>query len=567
MRSLKKKQQYIYSVDDEEHSSTNLEFLIPHDLVDGFVNNKNETYRFKFHKVFDQEPNRRTSFENIATPMADSVLSGCNGTIFAYGQTASGKTFTITGGAERYSDRGMTPHTLCFSLLLLEQDSTKVYTTHISYLEIYNLCGYDLLDPRHEASRLEDLPKVFIIEDPEQNIHLKNLSSHQAANEEEAHDLLFLRDTKNQTPMNQASSRSCCIFTIHVSGRELGSATVWHSKLHLVDLAGSERVGKTGGGGGQLLTEVKYINLSLHYLEQYFFSCVPPALSEKNRSHIPYQNSMMTSVLWDSHSLGGNCMTTLITTLSMKRNIDVSISTCRFTQRVAQIMNEVVLTEELDPRLMITQLKREREIQALKDKFAMVTREQRTDQLTAPKVILLEERMEAFMEDSDPDAALDVGAVMCKIQHCFHKRKGDSSVAVVPSASDLRAPGKLVSPVPLTGDQQTDSDILAFAQARQNLLQRKGATTELSEESKKRMGHGAAVVLHLSQRISDPNHKLYFDNYFTTYNVIEVLTDKRIHAAETARICRFANPPLKSDKEMSKKEREEDEVERWDKKE
>ncbi|RXM37322.1 PiggyBac transposable element-derived protein 3 [Acipenser ruthenus] len=82
-----------------------------------------------------------------------------------------------------------------------------------------------------------------------------------------------------------------------------------------------------------------------------------------------------------------------------------------------------------------------------------------------------------------------------------------------------------------------------------------GATTELSEESKKRMGHGAAVVLHLSQRISDPNHKLYFDNYFTTYNVIEVLTDKRIHAAETARICRFANPPLKSDKEMSKKER------------
>ncbi|MGH0146187.1 UNVERIFIED_CONTAM: hypothetical protein FKN15_049867 [Acipenser sinensis] len=67
--------------------------------------------------------------------------------------------------------------------------------------------------------------------------------------------------------MNQASTRSHCIFTIHVSGREPGSATVRHSKLHLVDLAGSERVGKTGVGG-QLLTEAKYINLSLHYLEQ-----------------------------------------------------------------------------------------------------------------------------------------------------------------------------------------------------------------------------------------------------------------------------------------------------------
>lgn len=70
-----------------------------------------------------------------------------------------------------------------------------------------------------------------------------------------------------QTPMNQASTRSHCIFTIHLCSREPGSATLHRSKLHLVDLAGSERVGKTGIGG-QILTEAKYINLSLHYLEQ-----------------------------------------------------------------------------------------------------------------------------------------------------------------------------------------------------------------------------------------------------------------------------------------------------------
>lgn len=78
---------------------------------------------------------------------------------------------------------------------------------------------------------------------------------------------LCLLPVISQTPMNQASTRSHCIFTIHVCSREPGSATIRRSKLHLVDLAGSERVGKTGVGG-QILTEAKYINLSLHYLEQ-----------------------------------------------------------------------------------------------------------------------------------------------------------------------------------------------------------------------------------------------------------------------------------------------------------
>ncbi|RXM99185.1 PiggyBac transposable element-derived protein 1 [Acipenser ruthenus] len=74
----------------------------------------------------------------------------------------------------------------------------------------------------------------------------------------------------------------------------------------------------------------------------------------------------------------------------------------------------------------------------------------------------------------------------------------------------------------------------------------------------------------LSQRIQTPNHKLFFDNFFTTYNALEVLAEKKIHVAGTARVCRFAKPPLKTDKEMSKKgqgSRNEDEVERWEQKE
>ncbi|NXA46030.1 KIF6 protein, partial [Nothocercus julius] len=409
----RRQQAGIYSVDDDEKSASSLEIIVPRDLADGFVNNKRESYKFQFQKIFDQEAKQDVVFESIAKPVAECVLAGYNGTIFAYGQTGSGKTFTITGGAERYSDRGIIPRTLSYIFHQLQKDSSKVYTTHVSYLEIYNECGYDLLDPRHEASRLDDLPKVTIMEDPDQNIHLKNLSLQQAANEEEALNLLFLGDTNRmiaETPMNQASTRSHCIFTIHISSKEPGSATIRRSKLHLVDLAGSERVTKTGVGG-HLLTEAKYINLSLHYLEQVII-----ALAEKNRSHIPYRNSMMTSVLRDS--LGGNCMTTMIATLSLdKRNIDESISTCRFAQRVALIKNEAVLNEEIDPRLMIAQLKKE--IQDLKDELALVTGEERTAELSQEERLRLDELIQRFLEDNDPESILDVGPDMRKIKYCF----------------------------------------------------------------------------------------------------------------------------------------------------
>ncbi|NXR63309.1 KIF6 protein, partial [Rhadina sibilatrix] len=401
-----------YSVDNEEPLPS-LEITVPRDLADGFINNKRDSYKFKFQKIFDQEAKQDVIFDSIAKPVAECVLAGYNGTIFAYGQTGSGKTFTITGGAERYSDRGIIPRTLSYIFDQLQKDSSKAYTTHVSYLEIYNECGYDLLDPRHEASRMEDLPKVTIMEDSDQNIHLKNLSLQQATNEEEALNLLFLGDTNRmiaETPMNQASSRSHCIFTIHISSKEPGSATIRRSKLHLVDLAGSERVAKTGIGG-HLLTEAKYINLSLHYLEQVII-----ALAEKNRSHIPYRNSMMTSVLRDS--LGGNCMTTMISTLAMdKRNIDESISTCRFAQRVALIKNEAVLNEEIDPRLMIVQLKKE--IQDLRDELALVTGKQRTSELSQEELLQLDELIETFLKDNDPDSSLDVGADMRKIKYCF----------------------------------------------------------------------------------------------------------------------------------------------------
>lgn len=129
---------------------------------------------------------------------------------------------------------------------------------------------------RNEEARQQRLNRgaqpaqVTMLEDEDGNIHMRNLSMHRAQTEEDALNLLFLGDTNrtiSETPMNMASSRSHCIFTVNIEARESGKDIVRRSKLNLVDLAGSERVSKTGVDG-TTLSEAKFINLSLHYLEQ-----------------------------------------------------------------------------------------------------------------------------------------------------------------------------------------------------------------------------------------------------------------------------------------------------------
>lgn len=198
--------------------------------------------------------------------------------------------------------------------------------------------------------------------------------------------------------MNQASTRSHCIFTVHVCRREPGSATVRRSKLHLVDLAGSDRVSKTGLNG-QLLTEAKFINRSLHYLEQVsmLHTSLPPQHIEQRMQYLlcptgdpgavreeplprPLQELHVdlgaAGQPWgelhhhhDRHAGGrpqqpgrederpheaGSCLAGADLCLSCCLSVQESISTCRFAQRVALISNEAVLNEELDPALVRT---------------------------------------------------------------------------------------------------------------------------------------------------------------------------------------------------------------------
>lgn len=340
-----------------DHDASVVEFNIPPDVDRDAINaTRGVTQKYKFDDVIDGDASQDEVFSIVAREAVDSALEGFNSTIFAYGQTGSGKTFTITGGAERYQDRGIIPRALQRVFTAVKERPSMQYRAYISYLEIYNEVGYDLLDPSAESKALEELPRVTLMEDEEGAVHLRGLSMHPVVSEEEALNLLFLGDTNRaiaETPMNMASSRSHCIFTVSLESRKDGSSVVRRSKLHLVDLAGSERVHKTNASG-QLFREATHINKSLHFLE-----LVIVALYEARkhgRLHVPYRNSMMTSVLRDS--LGGNCKTTMVATINPEpEHTDESISTCRFAQRVARVTNEASVNEETDPVLIVKALK------------------------------------------------------------------------------------------------------------------------------------------------------------------------------------------------------------------
>ena len=283
--------------DPPDAARAQVEVHVPEDAALGFVNNKRSNWKFAFNGVLDRDASQEDVFEYVAQPVIDSLMSGFNGTIFAYGQTGSGKTYTLTGGATAYAERGIIPRTLSEVFRAVQAHSEEAeHTVRVSYLEIYNESGFDLLDPRQaaaagrhgqmSAANLQELAKVQgVVDDDDGSTRVKGLSSHVVNSEEAAINLLFLGDTNravSETTMNAASSRSHCIFTISVEARPHGSTTVRRSKLHLVDLAGSERVGKSGASGATLKEAIN-INGSLHFLEMVIMA-LHERQKKKNRS-------------------------------------------------------------------------------------------------------------------------------------------------------------------------------------------------------------------------------------------------------------------------------------------
>eukprot|EP01063_Lacrimia_lanifica_P012316 TRINITY_DN1892_c0_g1_i1.p1 TRINITY_DN1892_c0_g1~~TRINITY_DN1892_c0_g1_i1.p1 ORF type:complete len:893 (+),score=304.60 TRINITY_DN1892_c0_g1_i1:135-2813(+) len=358
-----------YTINRDKFSEARIHFhLDKHNHENYLVNNQIEDYDFKFDNVFDRETTQEQIFTNVARECVDNVVQGFNSTIFAYGQTGSGKTFSITGGSESYAQRGMIPRSIAMVFDEVNKMADADITVRVSYLQIYNDKGQDLLNKGQDARSLDDLPKVTVHEADDEFV-IKDLGQHKCVRPEDALNLLFLGDVNRmycETSMNAFSSRSHCIFTISLEQRRAGSAVVRRSKLHLVDLAGSERIKKTGAEG-KLAKEARYINVSLHYLQEVIRALCERA--EGKRDHVPYRQSLMTMVLRDS--LGGNCRTVMLATAHPQDAfMDESISTCKFAQRVASIKVNAKINEETDPTLLVKKLKAENA--ELKEELAML---------------------------------------------------------------------------------------------------------------------------------------------------------------------------------------------------
>jgi len=413
-----------YFVHDESIGNGDcLLFNLPDTFKSDYVNNSKLKYMYQFNGIVPMDSSQDDVFKRVGIAAVQNALEGFNSTIFAYGQTGSGKTFTLTGGPERYADRGIIPRSISMLWNEFRSRTDVQFKAYISYLELYNEQGYDLLDPSHETKSLEDLPKVQMLEDEHGHFHLKNLSMHPADSEEDALNLLFMGDTNRaiaETPMNMASSRSHCIFTISLECRVLGSDTVRRSKLHLVDLAGSERVGKTNSSGSTL-KEAKYINSSLFYLEMVIVALHEKAT--KGRQHGPYRNSVMTSVLRDS--LGGNCKTIMIATINPEAaHTDESLSTCRFAQRVSLIKNKATINEDVDPTVVIQRLKTN--VMSLREEVAYLKGESGEGDALSPLALEdLKVACKAYCDDMDPQSVLNLGKMtLTKIRAAFSALKG-----------------------------------------------------------------------------------------------------------------------------------------------
>ena len=317
---------------------------------------------FTFDQVFGFESKQVDIYNLVARPIVDSVLEGYNGTIFAYGQTGTGKTYTMEGVRSQPENRGIIPNSFAhiFGHIAKAEKGTN-FLVRISYMEIYQEMIRDLLaKDKDQHKRLE------LKEHPDTGVYVKDLSKYVVDSADDL-DRLMTLGNKNRvvgkTNMNEHSSRSHAIFSMTIECSEVSQNNSQHiraGKLNLVDLAGSERQSKTGASGTRL-QEASKINLSLSTLAN-----VISALVDGKSSFIPYRNSKLTRLLQDS--LGGNSKTLMIANIGPSMyNSDETLSTLRYANRAKNIKNKAIINEDPKDALLkhfqmqIAELKRKLE--------------------------------------------------------------------------------------------------------------------------------------------------------------------------------------------------------------
>uniref|UniRef100_A0A8C1FUP7 Kinesin-like protein n=1 Tax=Cyprinus carpio carpio TaxID=630221 RepID=A0A8C1FUP7_CYPCA len=290
---------------------------------------------YVFDRVFQSNTTQEQVYNACAQKIVKDVLEGYNGTIFAYGQTSSGKTHTMEGNLHDPDGMGIIPRIVqdIFNYIY-SMDENLEFHIKVSYFEIYLDKIRDLLD----VSKTN----LSVHEDKNRVPYVKGCTERFVCSPEEVMDTIDEGKSNRHvavTNMNEHSSRSHSIFLINVKQENTQTEQKLSGKLFLVDLAGSEKVSKTGAEGA-VLDEAKNINKSLSALGN-----VISALAE-GTTYVPYRDSKMTRILQDS--LGGNCRTTIVICCSPSSfNEAETKTTLMFGQRAKTIKNTVCVNVEL----------------------------------------------------------------------------------------------------------------------------------------------------------------------------------------------------------------------------
>uniref|UniRef100_A0A2K6LA99 Kinesin-like protein n=1 Tax=Rhinopithecus bieti TaxID=61621 RepID=A0A2K6LA99_RHIBE len=358
---------------------------------------------FTFDAVYDWNAKQFELYDETFRPLVDSVLQGFNGTIFAYGQTGTGKTYTMEGIRGDPEKRGVIPNSFDHIFTHISRSQNQQYLVRASYLEIYQEEIRDLLS-KDQTKRLE------LKERPDTGVYVKDLSSFVTKSVKEIEHVMNVGNQNRSvgaTNMNEHSSRSHAIFVITIECSEVGLDGENHirvGKLNLVDLAGSERQAKTGAQG-ERLKEATKINLSLSALGN-----VISALVDGKSTHIPYRDSKLTRLLQDS--LGGNAKTVMVANVGpASYNVEETLTTLRYANRAKNIKNKPRVNEDPKDALLREFQEEIARLKAQLEKRSIGRRKRREKRREEEKMRLLKEK-EKKMEDlrREKDAAEMLGA-------------------------------------------------------------------------------------------------------------------------------------------------------------
>ncbi|XP_054613536.1 centromere-associated protein E isoform X3 [Dunckerocampus dactyliophorus] len=309
------------------------------------IDDGNSTKSFSYDRVFTVEETTNQLYQAIAKPLVVSTVEGYNGTIFAYGQTSSGKTFTMMG-----SDHapGVIPLAVEDVFNTIKNCPNKKFLLRVSYMEIYNETVTDLLVDSWKRKPLE------VRETINKNIYVADLTEEVVKSPAQA--LAWIRKgEKNRhyekTKMNQRSSRSHTIFRMILESEINADGAVIVSHLNLVDLAGSERASQTGAEGTRF-KEGCNINRSLFTLGQ----VIKKLSEESQRGFTNYRDSKLTRIL--QNSLGGNAKTVIICTITAAA-LDETLSTLQFASTAKKMKNDPHVTEVSDDGALLKRYRNE----------------------------------------------------------------------------------------------------------------------------------------------------------------------------------------------------------------